>query len=188
MTPEAAPRQRRPAAGAAPAGEARRGRRSAACLIAAGALVAAGAGAGGAAAAAGCDPARVRLDASGGPVVFAVEIADDPAEMARGLMFRDRLAREAGMLFVYDPPQPATFWMKNTMIPLDMVFIDDAGRVLNVEAGAVPYSLAARSSSGPVRAVLEINGGLAAELGIGPGTQAAHPAFAAAPAGGRCAD
>ncbi|GMG84666.1 hypothetical protein LNKW23_38820 [Paralimibaculum aggregatum] len=134
----------------------------------------------------GCAAERITLLAEGAPVVFDIEIADDPEEQARGLMFRQSLPREAGMLFVYSRPQPASFWMKNTMIPLDMIFIDDSGRVLNIAAETVPYSLAARSSEGVVRAVLEINGGLAAELGIGPGTQALHPAFEAAPEGLRC--
>lgn len=110
-----------------------------------------------------------------------------PADQARGLMFRPHLPREAGMLFVYDPPQPARFWMKNTMIPLDLVFIDDTGTVLNVAARAEPYSLATLSSAGPVRAVLEINGGLAEAEGIGQGTPVRHPAFAAAPPARRCA-
>ncbi len=133
-----------------------------------------------------CAPDRVTLLAESGPVAFDVEIADDPAEQSRGLMFRSALAQEAGMLFVYPEPREAVFWMKNTMIPLDMIFIADDGAVARVEAEAVPYSLTPRRSGAPVRAVLEINGGLAAELGIGPGTRALHPAFEAAPEPYRC--
>ncbi|MEL6126375.1 MAG: DUF192 domain-containing protein [Pseudomonadota bacterium] len=134
-----------------------------------------------------CAPDAITLNADGGPVVFSVEIADDAAEHSRGLMFRPELAREAGMLFLYDVPRPAAFWMRNTMIPLDMIFIDDAGLVLNIEADAQPYTETPRRSEGPVRAVLEINGGLSAELGIGPGTQAVHPAFRGAPEEHLCA-
>lgn len=134
-----------------------------------------------------CSEDAVTLHGAEGPVEFAVEIADDPAEQARGLMFRPSLPAEAGMLFVYDDPQPAVFWMKNTMIPLDMIFLDDAGRVINVIARAEPYTLTPRRSAGEVRAVLEINGGLAEMHGIGPGAQAVHPAFEAAEPPFRCA-
>ena len=136
--------------------------------------------------AAACAPDEVTLLAADGPVTFAVERAQTPEAQARGLMFRSSLPARAGMLFVYDPPRRARFWMKNTMIPLDMIFLDDAGRVERVAAMTVPYSLATHASEGPVRAVLEINGGLSARLGIGPGTQAVHPAFRAAPAPHRC--
>ncbi|MEM7509183.1 MAG: DUF192 domain-containing protein, partial [Pseudomonadota bacterium] len=108
-------------------------------------------------------------------------------EQSRGLMFRPSLARDAGMLFIMDPPRAAQFWMRNTMISLDLLFIDDTGKVLNVEADAVPYSERALRSDGEVRAVLEINGGLAEELGIGAGAQAIHPAFLTAPEPHRCA-
>jgi hypothetical protein len=113
-----------------------------------------------------------------GTLRFSVEIADDAAERARGLMARERLPRFAGMLFVYEEVAPASFWMKDTLIPLDMVFLDAAGRVTRVHAGAVPGDLTPISSQGPVRAVLEINGGLAAALGIAPGAEMRHPAFA----------
>ena len=133
-----------------------------------------------------CTRDTVTILAPDGPVRFTVEIAQTAAEKSRGLMFRPRLAPRAGMLFLYDPPQPASFWMKNTMIPLDMLFIDRTGRVVNIVAEAEPYSLRARASDGPVRAVLEINGGLSAHLGIEPGAQVIHPAFRAAPAAHRC--
>jgi hypothetical protein len=133
-----------------------------------------------------CAPDRVSFETGEGRVAFEVEIADEPGEQTRGLMFRPRLPEDEGMLFVYDAPREASFWMKNTMIPLDMIFIDDAGRVVNIAARTVPYSLEPRRSEGPVRAVLEINGGLAEALGIVPGAQAIHPAFRAAPEGVRC--
>ncbi|MEM9148217.1 MAG: DUF192 domain-containing protein [Pseudomonadota bacterium] len=133
-----------------------------------------------------CDPLRVTLGTRSAEVSFAIEIADEPQEQSRGLMFRPSLSREAGMLFIYDPPQPAAFWMKNTMISLDMIFIDDAGVVRNIEAEADPYTLTVRRSDGPVRAVLEINGGLSAELGIEAGSQLIHPAFRSAAEPYRC--
>jgi hypothetical protein len=141
---------------------------------------------GGPAAGAECDRASITILTGEGKAHFAVEIADEPAEQARGLMFRPALPEGAGMLFLYDPPQQARFWMRNTMIPLDMVFIDDAGRVESVAERRDTYSERVSGSGGPVRAVLEINGGLAARLGIGPGDQAVHPAFRAAPEGARC--
>ncbi|MEM0923387.1 MAG: DUF192 domain-containing protein [Pseudomonadota bacterium] len=134
-----------------------------------------------------CRADRVELISGSREVGFDVELAITPEEQARGLMFRPSLAREAGMLFLMDPPRPAHFWMRNTMISLDLLFIDRSGRVVNIAAKAVPYSQTPLRSQGPVRAVLEINGGLAAELGIGPGSQAVHPAFDLAPGAFRCA-
>ena len=134
-----------------------------------------------------CDPATITILTGEGKARFDLEIADDPAEQARGLMFRPELAEQSGMLFVYDPPRRARFWMRNTMIPLDMVFIDDAGRVESVVTRRDTYSERVSESQGDVRAVLEINAGRAAELGIGPGDQAVHPAFGGAPADARCA-
>ena len=101
-------------------------------------------------------------------------------------MFRPSLPRDQGMLFVYDPPQRASFWMRNTMIPLDMLFIDDTGQIESIALREDTYSTRASSSEGEVRAVLEINGGRARELGIAPGAQAVHPAFEAAPEGVAC--
>lgn len=90
------------------------------------------------------------------------------------------------MLFIFDPPRPASFWMQNTMIPLDMVFIEDGGRVESIAERTDTFSQRISQSQGPVRAVLEINGGLSRELGIESGTQMRHPAFRAAPAEFRC--
>ena len=142
----------------------------------------------GSAEAGACTPTEISFRTDAGETSFAIEIADDPDEQSRGLMFRRELAAEAGMLFVYDPPQPAAFWMKNTFLPLDMIFIDDSGRVESVAADTVPFSLEVLRSEGEIRAVLEVNAGLAAKLGIGPGIQAVHPAFAEAPAGADCRD
>jgi hypothetical protein len=138
------------------------------------------------AAAPACDPDRIEILAGPGSRTFAIEIADDPAEQARGLMFRPALPADAGMLFVYETPRPANFWMRNTMIALDMIFIDDTGRIESIAERADPYSERVSSSEGDVRAVLEINGGLSRALGIGPGDQVIHPAFATAPDEVRC--
>ena len=100
---------------------------------------------------------------------FRVEVARTADEQARGLMFRESLPEDGGMIFPMSPPRFASFWMKNTVIPLDIIFIGPDHRVLNVAANAVPYSLDPITSAGPALAILELNGGRAAQLGIGPG-------------------
>jgi len=99
---------------------------------------------------------------------FTVEVAASPAEQQTGMMFRTSLAPDRGMLFPYAPPQPVGFWMRNTLIPLDMVFIRADGTIARI-ATAVPHSLEQVWSYEPVVAVLEIAGGRAAELGIKEG-------------------
>lgn len=100
---------------------------------------------------------------------FKVEIAATSAEQAKGLMFRTRLAGDEGMIFPRNPPDIASFWMKNTPLPLDIIFVGTDGKILNIAANTVPYSLDSVSSVGMTGAVLEIPGGRAAELGIKPG-------------------
>ena len=102
---------------------------------------------------------------------FTVEVAQTPEEQAQGLMFRESLGPKAGMLFPFNPPRPASFWMKNTLIPLDMIFIRTDGRIERIGANAVPKSLEPVTSYGPVAAVLEIAGGRAAQLGLKEGDQ-----------------
>jgi hypothetical protein len=127
-----------------------------------------------------CDPGQVELRTTAGGVVrFSVDLALTPEAQARGLMFRERMARSAGMLFVYPTPRRASFWMKNTLIPLDMIFAGPDGVVTRVHAQAVPGDLTPIDGGEGVLAVLEINGGLAARLGIGAGAQMRHPAFGA---------
>jgi len=99
---------------------------------------------------------------------FTVEVARSPEEQAQGLMNRQSLAPDRGMIFPYAPAQPVSFWMKNTFIPLDMVFIRADRSIARIET-AVPLNLEPVSSLEPIAAVLEIPGGRAAELGIGPG-------------------
>ncbi len=137
---------------------------------------------GGAPLAAACRADAVALRGDWGEVSFAVELADTPQERSQGLMFRDRLARGAGMLFVYEHPQRASFWMKNTLIPLDMIFTDRAGTVTRVHHGAVPGDLTPIEGGDSVYAVLEINGGLAQAYGIDAGSQMRHPVFSGGPA------
>lgn len=141
---------------------------------------------------AACQPDVVELRGSGsgaGSVArFAVEVADDASERAQGLMNRDKMASAAGMLFVYETPQRARFWMRNTLIPLDMIFADAAGVVTRVHENAVPLDETAIDGGDGVRFVLEINGGLARPLAIRPGSVLRHPAVPQDKAAWTCAD
>ena len=112
---------------------------------------------------------EVTIASASGKHRFQVELAVTPEQMAQGLMFRRQLAADAGMLFDYGRNQPASFWMKNTLIPLDMLFIKSDGTIAAIHERAVPQSLEPIASPVPVRAVLELNGGTAARLGIKPG-------------------
>ncbi|WP_246195066.1 DUF192 domain-containing protein [Paracoccus litorisediminis] len=126
------------------------------------------------------------------PVSVTVEIADDPDERAQGLMFRRELAPDAGMLFIYEQPQSVSFWMRNTLIPLDMIFIDSRGAVRHVHPNARPLdetSIPGAQVGDPAPArlmVLEVAGGEAARLGIRPGMVLAHPALPQKTALARC--
>lgn len=100
---------------------------------------------------------------------FKVEVARSAMEQAKGLMFRTKLGPDEGMIFPMNPPREASFWMKNTVISLDLIFVAPDGRIANIAANAVPYDLTPLLSVGQVKAVLEIPGGRAAELGIAPG-------------------
>lgn len=126
---------------------------------------------------AGCSEGEVELRGEWGSARFAVEIADDPAERSQGLMFREALARSAGMLFVYERAGPASFWMRNTLIPLDMIFADDRGVVRHVHSRAIPGDETAIHGGDDIKVVLEINGGLAGAMGIVPGSELRHPAL-----------
>ena len=100
---------------------------------------------------------------------FTVEVARTADEQATGLMNRQALAPDRGMIFPYDQPTMASFWMKNTLIPLDMIFVRADGRIARIEANTVPLSLDPVPAGEPVTAVLELAGGRSAELGIKPG-------------------
>ncbi|MFW5835102.1 MAG: DUF192 domain-containing protein [Pseudomonadota bacterium] len=113
-----------------------------------------------------------------GEHLFRVEVARTPEETAQGLMFREQMDLDAGMLFLFEPPRRVSFWMKNTLIPLDMIFADTGGRIVGIEADAEPGSLEPRGPDAVVRAVLEINGGLAEQLGIRVGDEIRTPLLA----------
>lgn len=108
---------------------------------------------------------------------FAVEVARTARQHATGLMFRRRLAPDAGMLFLYRTSGPVTMWMKNTFIPLDMLFVAADGRIVRIAQRTVPHSIQTIPSGGPVISVLELNGGTAERLGIRTGDRIVHPAF-----------
>lgn len=135
----------------------------------------------------GCSPDTVDLRWDGGAARFSVEIADDAAERARGLMFREELGKGQGMLFVYDSPHRVSFWMKNTPLPLDLVFVGPGGVVEKVHAMAVPFDETLIPGGDDITHVLEINGGLAAKLGIVPGAVMRHPSLPQAGAAWPCA-
>ncbi|MEP2030008.1 MAG: DUF192 domain-containing protein [Paracoccaceae bacterium] len=126
---------------------------------------------------AGCSEHAVTLRGDWGQARFSVEIADTAEERARGLMFRESLPQSSGMLFIYEYPQPLSFWMKNTLIELDMIFLDASGIVKTIHHRAQPGDLRPKPGEGDQIAVLEINGGLAEALGISEGSQMRHPAF-----------
>ena len=134
--------------------------------------------AGGAGAAPQCREDTVWLRGDFGTARFTVDIAATDEDRARGLMFVSDMPQGQGMLFVYDRSQRVAFWMKNTLIPLDIVFADAAGRVIRVQERAVPGDLTPLPGGGLVQYVLEINGGLARRMGIAPGTELRHPAIA----------
>ena len=124
-----------------------------------------------------CRADRVSLRGPWGRARFDVELADDNASRAKGLMNRPEMPRRAGMLFIYPRPQRASFWMRNTLIPLDMIFADREGRVTKVHSNAIPLDETLIDGGRNVRFVLEINGGLAERYGIAPGTLLRHPAI-----------
>lgn len=120
---------------------------------------------------------RLSLVTKSGEVVIDIEVAQTEQERALGLMFRTELADKKGMLFPYPKPEELTMWMRNTYIPLDMVFIRADGTVHRIERRTEPLSDRIISSNGPVTAVLELNGGAAERLGIEPGDHVRHSHF-----------
>jgi uncharacterized membrane protein (UPF0127 family) len=112
---------------------------------------------------------------------FQVEVAETPAERTKGLMFRSEMAADAGMLFLYQAPQFVTMWMRNTVLPLDMLFITADGRILSIAERAVPQSAMLIPSDGAALGVLEVNAGTASRLGLGVGDRVLHAHFGTAP-------
>ena len=124
------------------------------------------------------EESSLTVDAAAGRFEFLVEMAVSPAQRSQGLMFRESLDEDRGMLFDFGRPQRAAMWMRNTYVPLDMLFIDADGRITQIAAETQPLSDAVIASREPVRAVLELRGGVSAKLGIRPGDRVIHPLFA----------
>ena len=118
---------------------------------------------------------ELTIQTAGGPRKFTIELALSDAQMEQGLMFRRSMAADAGMLFDFKTPTMVTMWMKNTVIPLDMLFLDEQGRIIDIHERAVPYSTDVIAAKTPSRYVIELNGGTAARLGIKPGDQVTSP-------------
>lgn len=145
------------------------------------ALVACSPGSGGAASAAakvvhpesGLEVIPLTITSANGVHRFKVEVARSMIAQAKGLMYRTKLGPDEGMIFPMDPPRGASFWMHNTVISLDLIFVGPDGRISNIAARAVPYDETPLLSIGKVKGVLEIPGGRAAELGIVPGDKVA---------------
>ena len=117
----------------------------------------------------GLDLVALTVEGQGRSHVFTVEVARTASQQETGLMNRHGLAPDAGMLFPFDPPRPASFWMRNTLIPLDMIFIRPDGSIARIAANTVPMSETPVAVTEPMTAVLEIGGGRAAQLGIKEG-------------------
>lgn len=118
---------------------------------------------------------RLVVHSDGGDHAFTVEIAATGEERNRGLMFRTELAPDAGMLFDFGEERPVSFWMQNTLIPLDMIFIGADGEIKNIHVNARPRDTTSIPSGFPVQFVLEIPGGRSVELGIAAGDIVEHP-------------
>jgi uncharacterized membrane protein (UPF0127 family) len=143
------------------------------CLLLAAGLLLAGLGA----RAADLEP--LEITTKGGVRTFEVEMAVSPEEQARGLMYRRELADGRGMLFDFGEERPAIFWMKNTYVPLDMIFIRADGVIAKITANTTPLSETHITSGTPVRAVLELVAGSARRYGIAPGDRVGHRIFTA---------
>lgn len=126
------------------------------------------------------DPTPLVAVTRAGERSFTIEVADEPSERSAGLMFREQMADDHGMLFVFERQQEVGFWMRNTPMPLDLIFIDQDGRIRAIDEGE-PQSEAVISPGEPVRFVLELKAGIAAREGIEDGDLVRHPVIGAAP-------
>jgi uncharacterized membrane protein (UPF0127 family) len=134
-----------------------------------------------------CDPGTIWLRTPNGQINrITVDLADDPAERAQGLMGVKAMPTSAGMLFAYDAPGHPVFWMKGTLIPLDMLFFDADGRLVKLHSNASPMDETHIDGGPGIRFVLEINGGLASALGLAPGAEMRHPAVSSKNAAWPC--
>ena len=126
-----------------------------------------------------CRPDALHLRTGESVVRFGVDLAETPESRSQGLMFVESMPASRGMLFVYERPQSVAFWMRNTLIPLDMIFMDATGVVQKVHENAQPHDETGIPGGNDIQYVLEINGGLADQLGIVPGTEMRHPSLGA---------
>jgi uncharacterized membrane protein (UPF0127 family) len=124
-----------------------------------------------------CDPMTVRVMTSTGPVPFDIELAQTASERARGLMYRESMPTDAGMLFVYEKPAPVSFWMKNTLIPLDMIFTDQRGVIVSIHKNAIPHDETPIFGGEAVFSVLELNAGVSLAKNIKIGDVLLHPSY-----------
>ena len=136
---------------------------------------------------AACAPDTVAVRGDFGTVSFKVELAATPQQRAQGLMHRPSMPRFSGMLFIYERPQRLAFWMRNTLIPLDLIFVEPSGQIARIHPNAIPLDETPIEGGQGLTHVLEINGGLSAQLGITAGDQLQHPSFAQATAVWPCA-
>jgi uncharacterized membrane protein (UPF0127 family) len=118
------------------------------------------------------------IEGASGRFEFTVELAASPAQRAQGLMFRTELEEDRGMLFDFGEPQRASMWMRNTYVPLDMLFVAADGRITQIATDTEPLTDTVIASRAPVRAVLELRAGVTEKLGIAPGDRIVHPLFA----------
>jgi uncharacterized membrane protein (UPF0127 family) len=125
--------------------------------------------------------ATLTLETASGPHQFNVEVAATPQERELGLMLRPSLPENSGMLFLYETPQPIAMWMKNTIVPLDMIFIDSWGKVHRIETNTEPFSLDPISSDGDVIGILEVNAGVAEKIGLKTGDKVIYPGLGEGP-------
>ncbi|KQB98506.1 hypothetical protein AL073_02650 [Loktanella sp. 1ANDIMAR09] len=124
-----------------------------------------------------CADDRITIKGDFGQATFSIDVADDARERAQGLMFVEQMPLLSGMLFVYERPQTVSFWMKNTLIPLDMLFASPRGEILHIHENAIPGDTTSITGGDGVQMVLEINGGLSTRLGIAVGDVMQHPSF-----------
>lgn len=124
-----------------------------------------------------CSDNQIDIRTSAGVSTYSIEIADDAAERAQGLMFREEMDRDHGMYFVYPTGRPVAFWMKNTPLPLDIIYINERGIICSIAADTTPYSEEALPSGCAAQTVLELNAGEAKAAGIRVGAPVRHPAI-----------
>jgi uncharacterized protein len=120
---------------------------------------------------------ELTIETAKGPQKFTIELALSDAQMEQGLMFRRNLAPDAGMLFDFKAPTNVAMWMKNTLIPLDMLFVDEHGQIVDIHERAVPLSLDTIATKAPARYAIELNGGTVARLAIKIGDRVTSPYF-----------